>query len=74
MTKEQDGTITGTLRNARRVSAGDDPRAPCLSGDVFGDTRGRFRDGERITTSTIMSEDGDVFTTRYSTYRVESWA
>jgi hypothetical protein len=66
--------LTGTLRNARRVARGEDPRAPCLSGDVYGDARGRFRDGERITTSTVVSEDDDVFTTRYSVYKVESWA
>ncbi len=65
---------TGTLRNARRVKPGDDPRAPCLSGEIYGDTKGRFRDGERITTSTIESEDGDLFVTRYSIYKVESWA
>lgn len=65
--------ITGTLRNARRVAKGMDPRAPCLSGQVFGDTKGRFRDGERITTSTIMYEADDYFETRFSAYRVESW-
>jgi hypothetical protein len=66
--------ITGTLRNARRIKKGEDPRAPCLVGNVYGDARGRFRDGEYITTSTIMDETGDVFTTRYSAYRVETWA
>ncbi len=66
--------INGTLRNARRVSAKEDPRGPCLSGDVYGDTKGRFRDGERVTTSTIFAETGDIFQTRYSVYRVESWA
>lgn len=66
--------ITGTLENARRVPVGADPRAPCLRGKVYGDIRGRFYDGETITTSTIMSEDGDVFTTRYSVYKVGSWA
>lgn len=65
--------IVGTLRNARRVPKGDDPRAPCLYGQVYGDTKGRFRDGEWITTSTIMEESGDVFRTRFSAYRVESW-
>lgn len=65
--------VVGTLRNARRVPKGDDPRAPCLYGQVCGDTRGRFRDGEWITTSTIMEENGDVFRTRFSAYRVESW-
>lgn len=66
--------INGTLRNARRVPKGMDVRAPCLSGNVYGDTKGRFYDGELITTSTILDEDGDTFKTRYSAYRVESWA
>ena len=65
--------ITGNLKNVRRVARGEDPRAPCLSGEVYGDIRGRFHDGTRITTSTIMSEDGDVFVTRNSAYRVDSW-
>lgn len=66
--------FTGVLRNARRISREQDPRGPCLSGDVYGDKKGRFREGERITTSTIMVETGDVFVTRFSAYRVESWA
>lgn len=66
--------IVGTLRNARLIPKGEHPHAPCLAGNVHGDTKGRFRDGELITTSTIMSEDGDVFKTRYSAYKVESWA
>lgn len=66
--------IVGTLKNTIRVPVGADVRAPCLRGQVYGDTRGRFYDGEWITTSTIMKKDGDVFTTRYNAYRVESWA
>lgn len=66
--------VIGTLKNAFRVPAGMDPRAPCLHGQVYGDAKGRFRDGEWITTSTIMSEEGDTFQTRYSAYRVETWA
>lgn len=66
--------IVGTLRNAKRVSKSEDPRGPCLSGQVYGDTKGRFFDGDWITTSTIVSEEGDVFQTRFSAYRVESWA
>lgn len=66
--------IVGVLKNARRVAKGEDPRAPCLSGAVYGDTKGRFHEGERITTSTIMEElPGGVFKTRFSAYRVESW-
>jgi hypothetical protein len=67
--------LVGVLKNARRVAVGEDPRAPCLSGDVYGDKKGRFREGERITTSTIFEELPDgVFKTRYSCYKVESWA
>jgi hypothetical protein len=66
--------ITGTLRNARRIAKGNHSHAPCLEGNVFGDTKGRFRDGESITTSTILSEESDIFKTRYSAYKVESWA
>lgn len=67
--------INGVLRNVRRVtSKSEDPRAPCLSGQIYGDTKGRFHDGEYVTTSMIMAEVGDIFTTRYSAYRVESWA
>lgn len=66
--------INGTLRNTRRLCLKDDHRGPCLRGQVYGDTKGRFRDGEFITTSTIVREEGDVFMTRYSVYRVESWA
>ena len=66
--------INGTLRNARRLSPSEDVRGPCLQGEVYGDTKGRFFDGESIVTSTIMSEEGDVFRTRYSVYKVESWA
>lgn len=65
--------INGTLRNARRLKKGEDSRAPCLYGQIFGDTKGRFTDGEWITTSTIMEEHGDTFKTRFSAYRVECW-
>lgn len=59
--------ITGTLKNAEHAET-------CLRGQIYGDARGRFRDGEWIRTSYIVSEDGDTFTTRNSVYKVESWA
>lgn len=66
--------INGTLTNARMLFDGD-PRCPCLRGQVYGDTKGRFRDGDWITTSRIKAqEDGCVFRTTYSVYKVESWA
>lgn len=67
--------INGTLRNARRLGVGEHHRAPCLSGDIYGDTKGRFGDGEAVITSTITEELPDgVFKTTFSAYRVESWA
>jgi hypothetical protein len=67
--------INGTLRNARRLGAGEHHRAPCLSGEIYGDTKGRFTDGEAVVTSTITEElPDDVFKTTFSAYRVESWA
>lgn len=66
--------ITGELHDAFWVKEGEDPRAPCLRGMVHGDTRGRFWDGEFITTSTVMETlEDNLFKTRYSVYRVVSW-
>ncbi len=67
-------SVHGTLLNARLLLEGD-PRCPCLTGNVYGDTKGRFHDGERITTSRLKAqEDGCVFRTTYSAYKVGSWA
>lgn len=65
--------ITATLKNATRQKwfGGKD----VLIGDVHGDSKGRFEDGERIHTSVIVRElPGDVFVTKNSTYKVDSWA
>lgn len=60
--------ITGILRNARRVEGNR------ISGEVYGDTRGRFADGDLITTSKIQHQIGDIIVTTFSIYKVESWA
>jgi hypothetical protein len=74
MTTDADIHIHGTLKNVRLVLEGD-PRCPCLYGEVYGDTKGRFRDGDRIWTSRLKArEDGSIFRTTYSVYKVESWA
>lgn len=66
--------LTGTLRNARMLFEGD-PRCPCLRGEVYGDSKGRFADGMIVTTSRLKAQgDGCVFHTTYSAYKVESWA
>lgn len=65
--------ITGSLKDARRVED-ESHRSPYLVGAIYGDSKGRFADGMVVFTSTILEELPDnVFRTRYSTYRVESW-
>lgn len=64
-------TIHGILRNARKLGRGENTS---LAGQVYGDSKGRFVDGDWITTSRITGERaGWVFDTTYSTYKVESW-
>lgn len=41
---------------------------PCLSGKVSGDTR--FKDGEVITTGTLVWRRGDVIATKRTLYRL----
>lgn len=66
--------VDGVLRDAR-ILFGGDHRSPCLRGRVYGDAKGRFRDGDWITTSTLVEHlSPDTFKTRFSTYRVETWA
>lgn len=42
-----------------------------LRGAIYGDTRNRFEDGEYVITSRIVSHEGNVYKTLYSTYEVE---
>lgn len=63
--------ITATLRDAILEHWG---QCSVLTGNIYGDSRGRFQDGELIHTSAIQSNDGDVYVTRNSVYKVESWA
>ena len=44
----------------------------CLRGAIYGDTRGRFNDGEYVITSRIVEAlPGNVYRTQNSTYKVE---
>ena len=63
--------IHGVLKN---VTYSDHTGGRVAHGDIFGDTKGRFRDGENVRTSFILEgpdEDG-VIRTRNSVYRVEA--
>lgn len=42
-----------------------------LRGAIYGDTRGRFNDGEYVITSRIISHEGNIYKTLNSTYEVE---
>jgi hypothetical protein len=62
--------ITGTLKHASRERS--DLRGDHIHGMIVGDVRGRFQDGDWVSTSTIMEGLPDnVFRTRYSVYKVE---
>jgi len=64
--------ITGTLKNAVFVNNEYERRSPCVHGQVYNDSKGRFCDGEWITTSKIDSiYAGGVIKTRFSAYQVE---
>ena len=61
--------ITATLKDAKKIDFG----GPCIRGAIYGDTRGRFKDGTVIVTSLIDKIEGEIAYTRFSTYKVE-WA
>jgi hypothetical protein len=43
-----------------------------LRGAIYGDTRGRFKDGEYVFTSHVVDFlPGNIYRTRNSTYKVE---
>jgi hypothetical protein len=42
-----------------------------IRGAIYGDTRGRFKDGQYVITSSVVSHKGNVYKTLYSTYEVE---
>lgn len=42
-----------------------------LRGAIYGDTRGRFNDGEYVITSRITNHEGNIYKTLNSTYEVE---
>lgn len=59
------------LRDAT-LSGNEDDDYRTIRGAIYGDTRGRFKDGEYIITAGIFEEQPDnVFETMHSTYKVE---
>lgn len=52
------------LKDARRCGDG-------LRGAIYGDTRGRFSDGDYVITSRVIKIEGNVYRTLNSTYEVE---
>ncbi len=41
-----------------------------IYGEIFEDSKGRFKDGDGIVTSKLVSVDGDVAKTLNSTYKL----
>jgi hypothetical protein len=67
--KEANMEITGTLKNAIWFN---DHRAPNIRGQIHGDFKNRFADGETVYTSTVLEDMGDgLYRTRNSIYKVE---
>lgn len=60
------------LRNARWQDRGDEK---ALVGQVYGDKKERFEDGEWVMTSLVQNNlPGGLYMTNNSTYKVTSWS
>lgn len=66
--KDSGMKFTATLRMAYKDLGGQ-----VVCGRIYGDTRGRFPDGQSIQTSRVKSINGNVVETLNSTYWVDSW-
>ena len=66
--------IRGTLKKAQRVSMPSGSFS--LRGTIYGDTKGRYRDGWFIYTAKVLEEvQPNVFRTATGNiYRIEAWA
>lgn len=60
--------ITGTIKAAEIVDVGD---YQIITGNIYDDIRKRWQNGTLILTSAIVGQDGDIYRTRNSIYRVE---
>lgn len=60
--------LTARLRNATRVDFGTNER---VRGQIYGDRRGLFEDGETVTTQTIKAENDNLVETADHLYEVE---
>lgn len=65
--------VTATLKEAFLIPRGD---GTVISGAIYGDTKGRWQDGERVITSFVKDQyenaDGSLSVrTLHNTYRVE---
>lgn len=61
--------VTAELRNWSIIG----PRFVVIVGDIYGDTRGRFKDGVKVRTSAVVSgpdRDGIVETRKGSRYKL----
>lgn len=56
---------TAEIRNAVHQGIGS-----VCTGHIYGDRKGRFKDGEFVSTSAIVGIDGDLIQTRNSLYRI----
>lgn len=62
--------ITAKLVAAQLIKT---PHGDHVRGTVFNDAKGRFEEGEKIRTSTVVSIEDNIVLTRFSIYEV-TWA
>lgn len=67
--------VTGKLENwvvtsRDSVYTAPELRRSCINGKIYNDIKGRFTDGEIITTGTIIKTEGRVVYTKRSSYEL----
>lgn len=61
--------VDATIKNAYRIMV--DEKKYVAVGNIYDDTRGRYKDGESVKTSYILDEDKDVLVTKNAIYKIE---
>ncbi len=61
---------TGVLKNWKRVWIDKEEDLSYMTGEVYGDTRGRFCDGQVIHTSLVVRVEDEMVLTLNSVYKL----
>jgi hypothetical protein len=64
--------FTATIKGVEHTNQDDDHMNERVRGHIYGDTLGRFPDGQRILTARVVNQEGNIITTRSGhVYRLE---